>query len=225
MSIDADNYVVVRQLGTLPYQQVWQQMKTFTDTRTEHTADEIWLLQHEPVFTLGQAGKTEHLLAPGDIPVIKSDRGGQVTYHGPGQLIAYLMINLRRRRLGVRGLVTHIEYALIDLLTELGINAQTRDKAPGVYVGNRKIASLGLRVRKHCTFHGLSLNMAMDLTPFSRINVCGYEGLKVTQLSDLLTDVNEAQVIERLVDHLKNQLGYTQHHTLLDWSEEANVGN
>jgi len=154
MSIDAESHVVVRRLGVLPYEQVWQRMQDFTDTRTEHTADEIWLLQHEPVFTLGQAGKTEHLLAPGDIPVIKSDRGGQVTYHGPGQLIAYLMINLRRRGLGVRRLVTQIEQALIGLLGELGIEAQVRDKAPGVYVENQKIASLGLRVRKHCTFHG-----------------------------------------------------------------------
>jgi len=209
----------------LPYEQVWQQMKAFTETRTQHTPDEIWLLQHEPVFTLGQAGKTEHLLAPGDIPVIKSDRGGQVTYHGPGQLIAYLMINLRRRDLGVRRLVTQIEQALIGLLEELGIEAQVRDKAPGVYVKNHKIASLGLRVRKNCTFHGLSLNMTMDLTPFSRINVCGYEGLQVTQLSNLLADVNETRVSEMLIKHLKNQLGYSQHRTLPDWSEDTNAGN
>jgi len=225
MSIDATTHVFVRQLGLQPYEQVWRQMKAFTDARTEHTVDEIWLLQHEPVFTLGQAGKAEHLLAPGDIPVIKSDRGGQVTYHGPGQLIAYLMINLRRRGLGVRRLVTLIEQALIDLLAELGVEAQTRDKAPGVYVKNHKIASLGLRVRNHCTFHGLSLNMAMDLTPFSRINVCGYEGLQVIQLSDLVADVNEALVGELLMTHLKHRLGYTQHQTLSGWSEETNVGS
>ena len=171
------------------------------------------------MFTLGQAGKTQHLLAPGDIPVIKSDRGGQVTYHGPGQLIAYLMINLRHRGLGVRRLVTQIEQALIGLLAELGIEAQLRDKAPGVYVKNHKIASLGLRVRKSCTFHGLSLNMAMDLGPFSRINVCGYEGLQVTRLSDLLAEVNEAQVRTLLVEQLKTRLGYTQHQILSDWSE------
>jgi len=225
MSIDADNHVIVRSLGLQPYEQVWLRMKAFTDARTDNTIDEIWLLQHEPVFTLGQAGKAEHLLRPGDIPIIKSDRGGQVTYHGPGQLIAYLMINLRRRGLGVRNLVTQIEQALIGLLAELGIDAQVRDKAPGVYVANKKVASLGLRVRKNCTFHGLSLNMAMDLSPFSRINVCGHEGLQVTQLSELLSDVNEEQVNELLIDHLKNRLGYTQHQTLSGWSEESNVGN
>ena len=225
MSIDADNHVIVRSLGLQPYEQTWQRMKAFTDARTDNTIDEIWLLQHAPVFTLGQAGKAEHLLSPGDIPIIKSDRGGQVTYHGPGQLIAYLMINLRRRGLGVRNLVTQIEKALIGLLAELGVDAQVRDKAPGVYVNNQKIASLGLRVRKNCTFHGLSLNMAMDLSPFSRINVCGYEGLQVTQLSDLLSDVNEEQVNELLIDHLKNRLGYTQYQTLSGWSEETNVGN
>ena len=225
MNIDADNHVIVRSLGLQPYEQVWQRMKDFTDARTASSIDEIWLLQHESVFTLGQAGKVEHLLSPGNIPIIKSDRGGQVTYHGPGQLIAYLMINLRRRGLGVRNLVTQIEKALMGLLAELGVDAQVRDKAPGVYVNNQKIASLGLRVRKNCTFHGLSLNMAMDLSPFSRINVCGYEGLQVTQLSDLLSEVNAEQVNELLIDHLKNRLGYTQHQTLYGWSEETNVGN
>ncbi|MEH6358537.1 MAG: lipoyl(octanoyl) transferase LipB [Pseudomonadales bacterium] len=218
MNTDADNHVIVRSLGLQPYEQVWQRMKAFTDARSDTTTDEIWLLQHEPVFTLGQAGKAEHLLSPGDIPIIKSDRGGQVTYHGPGQLIGYLMINLRRRGLGVRKLVTEIEQALIGLLAELGIDAQVRDKAPGVYVANKKIASLGLRVRKNCTFHGLSLNMAMDLSPFSRINVCGYEGLQVTQLSDLLSDVNEVLISELLIKHLENRLGYTQHQTLSGWS-------
>ena len=208
MSTHAATQVVIKQLGLQPYEQVWQQMQAFTDARDADTVDEIWLLQHEPVFTLGQAGKREHLLAPGDIPVVKSDRGGQVTYHGPGQLIAYLMIDLRRRELGVRRLVTQIELALIDLLAELGINAQTRDKAPGVYVNEHKIASLGLRVRKSCTYHGLSLNMDMDLEPFLRINVCGYEGLQVTRLSDFVALVDEAQVSERLVNHLKNRLGY-----------------
>jgi len=208
MSIHAATQVRVKQLGLQPYQQVWQQMQAFTDARDADTVDEIWLLQHEPVFTLGQAGKREHLLAPGDIPIVKSDRGGQVTYHGPGQLIAYLMIDLRRRELGVRRLVRQIELALIDLLTDLGINAQTQDKAPGVYVNEHKIASLGLRVRKNCTYHGLSLNMDMDLEPFSRINVCGYEGLQVTRLSDFVAHVDEAQVCERLVNHLKNRLGY-----------------
>jgi len=209
MTTHAATQVLVKQLGLQPYEQVWQQMQAFTDARDADTVDEIWLLQHEPVFTLGQAGKREHLLAPGDIPIIKSDRGGQVTYHGPGQLIAYLMIDLRRRELGVRRLVAQIELALIDLLAEFGINAQTRDKAPGVYVNEHKIASLGLRVRKNCTYHGLSLNMDMDLEPFLRINVCGYEGLQVTRLSNFVAHVDEAQVCERLVNHLKNRLGYS----------------
>jgi len=208
MGEHAADQVLVKQLGLQPYERVWQRMQAFTNARDADTVDEIWLLQHEPVFTLGQAGKREHLLAPGEIPVVKSDRGGQVTYHGPGQLIAYLMIDLRRRGLGVRGLVTQIELALIDLLAEFGVNAQTRDKAPGVYVNEHKIASLGLRVRKSCTYHGLSLNMDMDLEPFSRINVCGYEGLQVTRLSNFVAQVDKAQVCERLINHLKNRLGY-----------------
>lgn len=203
-------FVRVRQLGLLPYEQVWRQMQAFTDTRTENTPDEIWLLQHEPVFTLGQAGKREHLLAPDDIPIIQSDRGGQVTYHGPGQLIAYLMIDLRRRDLGVRRLVRQIEQVLIGLLAELGIEGRLREKAPGVYVNGHKIASLGLRVRGSCTYHGLSLNMNMDMTPFSRINVCGYEGLQVTQLSDHVAALDETRVCGLLVQQLKNHLGYTQ---------------
>lgn len=223
-STDAASHVIIRQLGLQPYQLVWDRMRAFTETRTEQTTDEIWLLQHEPVFTLGQAGKDCHLLQPGDIPVIKSDRGGQVTYHGPGQLIAYLLINLRRRELGVKRLVTELEQVLIELLAELGIEAHRRDKAPGVYVENRKIASLGLRVRKHCSFHGLSLNMAMELAPFSRINVCGYEGLQVTQLSDLLakgndTEVSEKRVTALMIEHLKTRLGYSGHTALFGWSE------
>ena len=193
-------------------------MKSFTDERDSHTSDEIWLLQHEPVFTLGQAGKTCHLLNPGDIPVIKSDRGGQVTYHGPGQLIAYLLLDLRGRGMGIKRLVTEIEEVLIELLAGLGINAKRRDKAPGVYVNEQKIASLGLRVRNNCTFHGLSLNLAMDLAPFARINVCGYEGLEVTQISDLIADVKQTQVTELLCIHLINRLGYASHETRQDWS-------
>jgi lipoyl(octanoyl) transferase len=208
MNTDISNAVVVRQLGMQPYDQVWRQMQAFTDERTVGTADEIWVLQHPPVFTLGQAGKTEHLLAPGDIPVIKSDRGGQVTYHGPGQVIVYLMVDLNRRGLGVRRLVTELEQALIELLASLGIVGHRRDKAPGIYVNDKKIASLGLRVRNRCTFHGLSLNVAMDLAPFSRINVCGYQGLQVTQLSDLLASIDQQQISTLLIEQLKVHLGY-----------------
>jgi len=172
-------------LGLQPYLKIWRQMQRFTDARNEQTADEIWLLQHHPVFTQGQAGKAEHLLDPGQIPVIQADRGGQVTYHGPGQLIAYLLLDLRRRRLGIRPLVSLMEASIVELLAGYGISAAPRADAPGVYVGECKIASLGLRVRRGCSFHGLSLNVSMELEPFLRINPCGHPGLKVTQLSDL----------------------------------------
>jgi len=210
VSADIASRVRVKQRGCLPYEQVWCEMKAFTDARDESTIDEIWLLQHEPVYTQGQAGKAEHLLSAGDIPVVKSDRGGQVTYHGPGQLIVYLMIDLRRRNLGVRRLVTQIELALIDLLAEFGVIGRTRDKAPGVYINDDKIASLGLRVRKSCTYHGLSLNLDMDLSPFAGINVCGYEGLQVTQLGDLVSKIDEVQVRELLLKQLINHLGYSE---------------
>jgi lipoyl(octanoyl) transferase len=167
------------------YAQTWAEMRAFTDARTHASDDELWLLQHPPVFTLGQAGRPEHILAPGAIPVVQTDRGGQVTYHGPGQLIAYLLLDLRRAGLGVKGLVHLLEQAVIDLLAEVGIEAQARPDAPGVYVAGAKIASLGLRVRRGCSYHGLALNVDMDLGPFSRINPCGYPGLAVTQLADL----------------------------------------
>lgn len=184
-------------------------MQAFTNNRDSQSADEIWLLEHLPVYTQGQAGKAEHLLFAGDIPVVKSDRGGQITYHGPGQLIAYLLIDLRRRQLGVRKLVTLIEQAIIEMLAEFGVTAETRDKAPGVYVEQKKIASLGLRVRKGCTYHGLSLNLNMDLTPFSGINVCGYQGMQVTRLCDLVGEFDEQLLRERLLDQLLKRLGYS----------------
>jgi lipoyl(octanoyl) transferase len=158
-------------------------MHDFTDTRDETTADEIWLVEHERVFTQGQAGKAEHVLVPGDIPVIQSDRGGQVTYHGPGQQVMYVLLNLKRRKLGVRELVTILEQTVVNTLAELGIEAYPRADAPGVYVDGRKICSLGLRIRKGCSFHGLALNIDMDLSPFLRINPCGYAGLEMTQVS------------------------------------------
>lgn len=161
-------------------------MRRFTDERSAESADEVWHLSHSPVFTLGQAGKPEHLLMPGSIPVVQTDRGGQVTYHGPGQLVLYLLFDLRRLKWGVRHMVDQIESSLIELLAAYGISAHAKKEAPGVYVGEAKIASLGLRIRKGCSYHGLSLNVAMDLEPYQRINVCGYPGLAVTQMADLL---------------------------------------
>lgn len=177
--------VLVRKLGLAEYQPILDAMRELTDQRDSDTPDQLWLLQHPRVFTQGQAGKAEHVLAPGDIPVIQVDRGGQVTYHGPGQWVVYLMIDLRRNGLGVRSLVTLIEESIVRLLAEYGIAAAPEPKAPGVYVNGDKIASLGLRVRRGCSYHGLALNVDMDLEPFQRINPCGYEGLKVTSMADL----------------------------------------
>ncbi|EHR41886.1 MULTISPECIES: lipoyl(octanoyl) transferase LipB [Alishewanella] len=177
--------LVIRQLGLQDYSRIWQAMQQFTDLRDSNTPDEIWLLEHPPVFTQGQAGKAEHLLFPGDIPVVQVDRGGQVTYHGPGQLVAYVLLDIKRRNLGVRQLVSMLENILIELLRRYNINAEARPDAPGVYVAGAKIASLGLRVRKGCTFHGLALNVQMDMEPFSRINPCGYAGMQMVQCSEL----------------------------------------
>ena len=178
--------LVLRELGEVYYSPTLEAMRRFTDSRDDDTADELWLLQHPRVFTQGQAGKADHLLAPGDIPVVQADRGGQVTYHGPGQWVLYLLLDLRRYRLGVRDLVNLIEHSLVSLLAEWDIVAAPRPGAPGVYVRGDKIASLGLRVRRGCTYHGLALNVAMDLEPFSRINPCGYEGLQVTSMQQQL---------------------------------------
>jgi lipoyl(octanoyl) transferase len=175
----------VRELGLVDYEPTWRAMQAFTDRRGPHTDDELWLLSHPPVYTLGQAGRPEHLLAPGEIPVIQVDRGGQVTYHGPGQLVLYVLLDLRRAGLGVRQLVSLLEASVIDLLGGQGIAAAARADAPGVYVDGAKVASLGLRVRRGCSFHGLALNVDMDLEPFARINPCGYAGLALTQLADL----------------------------------------
>ncbi|MGS7255253.1 lipoyl(octanoyl) transferase LipB [Enterobacter hormaechei] len=174
--------ILVRHLGIQPYEPVSQAMHDFTDMRDDTTPDEIWLVEHMPVFTQGQAGKAEHLLMTGDIPVIQSDRGGQVTYHGPGQQVMYVLLNLKRRKLSVRELVTLLEQTVVNTLAEYGIDAHPRADAPGVYVGEKKICSLGLRIRKGCSFHGLALNINMDLTPFQRINPCGYAGMEMTQM-------------------------------------------
>lgn len=197
--------IIVCQLGLQPYASVFAAMKDYTESRTDVSPDQLWLVQHPPVFTQGQAGKAEHVLMPGDIPVVKVDRGGQVTYHGPGQLVIYTLIDLKRARLSVRELVCAIEKSLKALLAIYGIQAETRDKAPGVYVGDAKIASLGLRIRRGRSYHGLALNVDVDLAPFQRINPCGYQGLRMTRLKDLLPSggmpawsVIEEQMIKQL---------------------------
>ncbi|HEU4773153.1 MAG TPA: lipoyl(octanoyl) transferase LipB, partial [Lysobacter sp.] len=173
---------LVRDLGRQPYEPVWHAMQAFTDARDADTADELWLVEHDPVFTLGQAGKPEHVLMAGDIPVIQVDRGGQVTYHGPGQLVLYPLLDLRRLKVGVREYVCRIEQSIIDTLADWNIEAVRREGAPGVYVAGAKIAALGIRVRRGCSFHGLAFNIDMDLSPFRRINPCGYAGLQVTSM-------------------------------------------
>ncbi|TNF35882.1 MAG: lipoyl(octanoyl) transferase LipB [Gammaproteobacteria bacterium] len=208
--MDAASTVRVRHLGVQAYEPMWQAMKTFTDTRTAATLDELWCLQHPPVFTLGQAGKREHILNAGDIPVVASDRGGQVTYHGPGQWVVYLLTDIRRKHLGPRQQVDIIEHAIIATLAHHGVIAANRPKAPGVYVGDAKIAQLGLRIRKGASYHGLSLNVDMDLAPFTRIHPCGYEGLRVTRLVDEVSrPVNPDAVLSQLLDELCERLGYT----------------
>ena len=192
----------VVELGTTRYADVFAAMQDFTSSRDTETADEIWLTEHEPVFTQGQAGKAEHLLMPGDIPVVQSDRGGQVTYHGPGQLVAYLLFDLRRAQLSVRGLVTGIEESIVATLAQYGIDAQTRADAPGVYVQGAKIGSLGLRVRRGCSYHGLSINVNMDLEPFARINPCGLLGMEVVQVADLGGPGQVSSVGEDLLGNL-----------------------
>lgn len=206
--------ITLRRLGLAQYEPVWRDMQAFTDSRDEHTDDQLWLVQHPPVFTQGQAGKAEHVLAPGDIPVIQVDRGGQVTYHGPGQIVAYPLIDIRRKGIGVRDFVNRIEQAIIDVLAGFGVQGDRIEGAPGIYVKGDKVASLGLRVRRGRTFHGLAFNIDMDLEPFQRINPCGYAGLRVTQLSEL-APVEFADVEQRLVDGLLQQLGYS------DVDEEA----
>ncbi|WP_235869478.1 lipoyl(octanoyl) transferase LipB [Veronia nyctiphanis] len=191
-------------------------MHDFTAERDSDTCDEIWFVEHEPVFTQGQAGKAEHLLNTGDIPVVQSDRGGQVTYHGPGQQVVYVLIDLKRRKLGVRELVTHIENTVVDTLSHFGISSSARPDAPGVYVGDNKICSLGLRIRRGCSFHGLALNINMDLAPFLRINPCGYAGMAMTQTVDLGGPSNLSEVQPVLIDKLISHLGSNEVETLME---------
>ncbi len=204
-----DTFLLVRRLGRVDYEPTWRAMQDFTAARDVDSPDEMWLLEHPPVFTLGLNGKPEHLLNPDTIPVINIDRGGQVTYHGPGQLIIYVLLDIARRSLGVQRLVQLMEQAVIELLAEQHIEAMGRRDAPGVYVADRKIAALGLRVKRGRTYHGLALNVGMDLEPFSRINPCGYPGMQVTQLRDLGISLDMDAVSGRLLSHLTRLLGYT----------------
>lgn len=202
--------LIIRDLGLVDYTSTWQRMQQFTDQRNDDTIDEIWLLEHPPVFTQGQAGKAEHLLFPGDIPVVQVDRGGQVTYHGPGQLVAYVLLNIKRRNLGVRQLVNLIEQSIIATLAQNQVEAYAKADAPGVYVDEKKVASLGLRVRKGCTFHGLALNVDMDLSPFSRINPCGYAGMQMVQSKDLGGPVSMQQAKQQLSAQLVKLLNVSE---------------
>ena len=202
--------LIVRELGLQTYEPVWRAMQAFTDTRTATTADEIWFTQHEPVFTLGINTAPEHLLAPGDIPVIQIDRGGQVTYHGPGQLMIYPLIDLRRAGLGVRELVTALEQSVVDLVAEFGIEAASRCDAPGVYVNAVKLASVGLRIRRGSSLHGMALNVDVDLEPFSRINPCGFQGLELTDLRRLGAEHDLDATRDRLLPHLLRHLRMDQ---------------
>jgi len=202
--------VNIRILGLMDYQITWDKMRAFNEQRSNTTKDEIWIVEHPPVFTLGLNGKLDHILHNKDIPVVQCDRGGQVTYHGPGQLVAYVLMDLQRRHWGVKKLVSQLEQAVIDLLSEYTVEAKRKDQAPGVYVNEAKIAALGLRVRRGCSYHGLSLNVAMDLSPFELINPCGYPGLDSVQLSDLSPGVDIEHVATQLIFHLHKQL-YAEH--------------
>lgn len=206
----SSNCVIVRSLGLQEYEPLWRAMQRFTDQRTDQTPDEIWLTEHPPVFTLGLNASREHVLNPGDIPVIQIDRGGQVTYHGPGQLMIYPLIELRRNRLGVRDLVTALEQSIVDLVAALDITAAARADAPGVYVEGRKLASVGLRVRRGASYHGMALNIDLDLEPFTRINPCGFSDLELTDLKRLGIDTSMQDTAEQLLPLLLGHLGLSQ---------------
>ncbi|MBX2883802.1 MAG: lipoyl(octanoyl) transferase LipB [Granulosicoccus sp.] len=204
MTLDVD--IRTRHLGLADYDKTWQAMREFTDSRDEHTADEVWVCEHPPVYTLGQAGRHEHILAANDIPVIQSDRGGQVTYHGPGQVVVYCLINLRRAGYGIRDMVERLENSTIELLAEFGVQASGRRDAPGVYVEGAKIAALGLRVRRGCSYHGIALNLEPDLSPFLGIDPCGYRDLQVTSLKKLGIVFDKALLVNRFSQHICRQL-------------------
>lgn len=219
---------LIQHLGRVPYEPTWRAMQKFTDEREPSTPDEIWFVEHPPVFTLGLNGKREHLLAPGDIPVVQIDRGGQVTYHGPGQLVVYPLIDLRRRSLGVRELVVALENAVIDYVAEWGVSARGRREAPGVYVDGAKLASVGLRIRRGSSYHGLALNVSLDLAPFERINVCGHPGLTVTRLADHVahlarigSDAAMKTAADGLTAHLLRQLKFSPNYSAISTDLQA----
>lgn len=212
--------IIIRQLGRQAYEPVWHAMQTFTDQRDADTVDELWIVEHEPVFTQGQAGKAEHLLAPGDIPVVQVDRGGQVTYHGPGQLVIYFLLDIRRLAMGVRQLVNSIEDTVIEALACYGIDANARRDAPGVYVNGDKVCSLGLRIRKGCSFHGLALNVDMDMEPFSRINPCGLTGINMVQTRDLGGPKSFSEASEVVINQFIQRIGYRNTHTQTGLAED-----
>lgn len=209
------NSVVVRWLGVQDYEEIWQKMQQFTQTRDDDTVDEFWLLEHKPVYTFGQNAKTEHLLAANTIPVVRTDRGGQITYHGPGQLMVYTLIDVKRKQLGIRQLVSHLEQAIIDFLASYDVTAFAKREAPGVYIAmgdppqEKKICSIGLRIRRGCAYHGIAFNIGMDLKPFDHINPCGFAGLQMTQLSELGGPDQTHEAGQKLMGHLMNNLNYT----------------
>lgn len=203
------NTVQSHWLGLSDYQDIWTQMKSLTDIRDSSHSDQIWMLEHPPVFTQGLAGKAEHVLNPGDIPVIQTDRGGQVTYHGPGQLVVYVLFDIRRMNIGIRQLVRTLEQTVIATLHDFGVSAQNRDDAPGVYVNAAKICSIGLRVRRGCSYHGIAFNIDMDLEPFARINPCGFRNLAVTQLKQFVPTIQMDQVKSTVLKHLIQNFGLT----------------
>jgi len=206
-SLSPDGIIAIRTLGLRDYEPVWRAMQRYTDTRDEATADEIWFTEHPPVYTLGVNASREHLLAPGDIPVVQIDRGGQVTYHGPGQLMIYPLIDLRRAGIGVRALVTALEQSVVDLAADYDVEAASRPDAPGVYVAGRKLASVGLRIRRGASYHGMALNVDVELEPFSRINPCGFRGLEVIDLEGLGVTAERDEVRQRVQRHLLRHLG------------------
>lgn len=213
--------LIVRKLGRRAYDSTWEAMKSFTQARDEATVDEAWLLEHPPVFTQGQAGKPEHILNPGDIPVVHTDRGGQVTYHGPGQLVVYVLIDLKRLKIGIRDLVRRLEQSVIATLLDYNVTAEARCDAPGVYVNQHKICSIGLRVRRGYSYHGIAFNIAMELEPFSRINPCGFHRLTMTQLANFVPTIEMAEVETKIMTHLQEIFGYNSVH-FIDETREKN---
>ena len=203
--------LIVRHLDQQPYQNTWDQMKSFNEQRDKNTPDELWILEHDAVYTQGLAGKPEHILRTCEIPIVQTDRGGQVTYHGPGQLMLYTLFDIKRLGIGPRRLVSQLEQSLIDYLSTLGINAQGDPQAPGVYVHDAKIASIGLRIRRGCSYHGLALNVSLDTSPFQAINPCGFKGLAITQIAAYTPTTTVNEVKTKVVPHILNHFGYSEH--------------